>query len=162
MKCMGKACNGTVHVHSLTAATVKAWLDNAVARVFQKACIEGQNDRKGLYGSAAFVRADGHMKRCYAKWFWHAAPAVRAVHHSELCKNLMRFRLGAHGLDTTTGAWNGGVRVQREERVCRLCAMGRVEDEAHLILECPHYSILRMGFADLFANGTTCGILPAA
>ena len=36
--------------------------------------------------------------------------------------------------------------------------MGRVEDEAHLILKCPHYSILRMGFADLFADGPLAGI----
>ena len=33
-----------------------------------------------------------------------------------------------------------------------------MEDEAHVILECPHYSILRMGFADLFADGLLAGM----
>ena len=155
--CMGKACNGAVHLESMSAATVKAWMDCEAARVFQKACIDGVNDRRELYGSTAFVRADGHMKRTYTKWFGHGATAARAVQNPGLCKKLMRFRLGAHGLDVVTGAWNGGVRVPREQRVCRLCDMGKVEDEAHLVLECPHYYVFRLAFADLFVESPDNG-----
>ena len=75
--CMGKAFGGTVHLQELTAPIVKAWMDKGAVRVSQKACMDGTNDRMELYGSAAFVRAEGHMKRTYAKWFWHAAPKAR-------------------------------------------------------------------------------------
>ena len=65
----------------------------------------------------------------------------------------MRFRLGAHDLNVVSGAWAEGIRLPREKRVCSCCAMNKVEDETHLIFECPHYSIIRMGFeADIFSS----------
>ena len=32
-----------------------------------------------------------------------------------------------------TGRWSG---LQREERICKQCALGEVEDEAHFVLRC--------------------------
>ena len=32
-----------------------------------------------------------------------------------------------------TGKWSG---LQREERICKQCALGEVEDEAHFVLRC--------------------------
>lgn len=64
---------------------------------------------------------------------------------SQHLHSLLRFRLGAHGLGVATGRWSG---VPRVERCCQWC--GRVDDEFHLVFECPALSCVREEFVDLF------------
>ena len=44
-----------------------------------------------------------------------------------------KLRGGTAELRVKTGRWSG---LQREERICRQCALEEVEDEAHFVLRC--------------------------
>jgi hypothetical protein len=77
----------------------------------------------------------------------------------EHVKNLMRLRTGAHHLNVETGRWQKvdvgqGVRQapSREHRVCTKCRAYTVEDELHLLFECPAYHNIREKYAVLFAG----------
>ena len=61
--------------------------------------------------------------------------------------SLLRFRLGAHCLAVATGRWTG---LARGDRVCHWC--GNVDDEFHLVFECPAFGEVRRDFADLFVT----------
>ena len=64
--------------------------------------------------------------------------------------SLMRFRTCTWDLQVNR-SYNG--KRSREERVCRLCVSAGlgypVEDEKHVLIECPAHQQLRMKFADL-------------
>ena len=62
----------------------------------------------------------------------------------------MRFRLGAHGLQVVTAAWSKAGHVKRTDRLCRCCNMKVVEDEFHVVFECPLYDEVRLRFSELF------------
>lgn len=65
--------------------------------------------------------------------------------------SLSRFRLGAHDLRVCTGRWQHPP-LPRSERVCQRpgCDQGLVEDEFHMLFECPFYAPVRERFASLF------------
>ena len=44
---------------------------------------------------------------------------------------LTKLRGGTAELRVETGRWSG---LQREERICKQCALGEVEDEVHFVL----------------------------
>ena len=46
---------------------------------------------------------------------------------------LTKLRGGTAELRVETGRWSG---LRREERICKQCALGEVEDEAHFVLRC--------------------------
>jgi hypothetical protein len=54
---------------------------------------------------------------------------------------MARLRMGTHALRVETGRY---VNETREQRVCRMCELGVVEDEIHFMLDCPVYHGLRM------------------
>lgn len=65
-------------------------------------------------------------------------------------KHLMRLRTGAHHLAVETGRWRG---VRRVDRVCTRCCSFDVEDELHVLFECPAYHSVRVKYATaLFAQ----------
>ena len=47
----------------------------------------------------------------------------------------------SHKLEIETGRWKPD--TLREERICKLCPLGKVEDEVHFIAECPTYGEIR-------------------
>ena len=51
--------------------------------------------------------------------------------------------MSAHKLEIEKGRY---LNINRNERICKNCKLGVVEDEAHFILECPVYSEHREGF----------------
>jgi hypothetical protein len=55
-------------------------------------------------------------------------------------RNMARFRLSSHNLNVETGRYNG---VRWDNRVCELCGSGQVQDEQHVVFECPGTSRLR-------------------
>lgn len=63
--------------------------------------------------------------------------------------SLMRFKLAAHDLQVCTGRWQGQAR---EQRLCSRCPMQLVEDEFHMVFECPFYDPVRVRFAQLFSS----------
>ena len=46
-------------------------------------------------------------------------------------------------MEVTTGRYNG---VPREERLCKLCQSGLVEDELHFVLVCDYFVSVRQQF----------------
>ena len=68
--------------------------------------------------------------------------------------SLLRFRLGAHDLRVATGRWGQcpTARASRGARLCERCDLGLVEDEFHVVFECPFYAPVRERFAILFSE----------
>ena len=62
-----------------------------------------------------------------------------------LRKSLCKLRVSAHRLMIEIGRYNK-TRLQRDERICKNCDTGKVEDEFHFLLECPNYIHERHAF----------------
>ena len=144
---------------------MKNWLASQGDAVLRESMTAGNRDRRELFGSQNYAHAPGERRRTYARWFWPGIKALQDVSNVSIRMRLLRFRLGAHDLNVVSGAWAEGIRLPREQRVCRCCDMNRVEDETHLVFECPHYRIIRMGFEDdIFclegADRLVCGVSP--
>ena len=89
----------------------------------------------------------------YAAWFAQPLQERAAyVHQSErvhplhLC-SLIRFRTGSHWLRVVSVRWRG---VPREQRGCPLCSSGSVQDEMHMVFECPAFVCARQRHQQLF------------
>ena len=89
----------------------------------------------------------------YAAWMSSdvggAAPYVHYAEpvNAQALLSLVRFRLGVHNLRMATGRWDN---TPRHERLCRKCTQQSVEDEMHVVFECPWYQSVRAKFASLF------------
>jgi hypothetical protein len=53
---------------------------------------------------------------------------------------IAKFLCASHKLQVETGRH---LDIPRENRICKLCTLNKVEDEEHFILECPAYSKIR-------------------
>jgi hypothetical protein len=71
----------------------------------------------------------------------HPAPATCAF---------MRFMLGSHRLGVNEGRWQEGGYQPHADRICRRCAMHCVDDERHLVFECPQLQYIRDMWPQLF------------
>ena len=72
---------------------------------------------------------------------------------------MTKFRISAHSLRIETGRYerkpnkeNKLIKIVREESTCLYCNNNDVEDEMHLLLKCPLYSIERKIFMDFNCN----------
>ena len=65
---------------------------------------------------------------------------------------MTKFRGSNHDLLIETGRW---INQPREERKCRFCTKGVVEDEAHALLECEAYVHERRAMFDHIREFTT-------
>lgn len=63
--------------------------------------------------------------------------------------SLLRFRLAAHDLCVCTGRWQNR---SRQQRICDRCSLQQVEDEFHMVFECPFYQDIRQYFSCLFSQ----------
>ena len=63
---------------------------------------------------------------------------------------MAQLRTGSHWLAVETGRWQ---RLDREQRVCPHCDAAAIEDEAHMIFDCPLYAGLRLQYTALFSSG---------
>jgi hypothetical protein len=66
-------------------------------------------------------------------------------------RQVLKFRMGCHGLPRDSGSWAG---VPRVDRVCRFCGAGSMGDERHVVFECPHLQSVRDKYAGLFSVST--------
>ena len=92
----------------------------------------------------------------YNAWFARldssARKSVLSLPLSAKCmRQLLRFRMGCHGLPRDTGSW---ARIPRADRVCALCGPASLGDEKHLVFECPHLQHIRDQYASLFHCST--------
>ena len=132
---------------------LKNMLKGAGSAALRTSMSDGILDHRDLYGSSLFSRAGGNRRRSYATWFWQQAGSqITSISNTPLRHSLQLFRLGVHKLNIIMGARGSGGSTPREHRFCKCCSMGVVEDEVHLIFECPKYQIIRMGFSDLFRS----------
>ena len=56
---------------------------------------------------------------------------------------LTRFRTSSHSLQIETGRYEN---LPREQRICQMCNMKKIEDEFHFLLVCPYYRDLRQKY----------------
>ncbi len=64
----------------------------------------------------------------------------------QLRQSLSRFRCSNHHLEVECGRHAKPESVPRRDRVCRLCSLGAVEDEDHLLLVCLAHHDIRCKF----------------
>ena len=65
---------------------------------------------------------------------------------------LSRFRLSSHNLEIELGR-HARCKIPVNQRICKNCAMGEVEDEIHFLLKCPKFEaqrLLLLQSADLY------------
>jgi hypothetical protein len=62
-------------------------------------------------------------------------------------RQVLKFRMGCHGLPRDSGSWTS---VPHQERVRRFCGVGSLGDEKHPVLECAHLQPIRDKFPGLF------------
>ena len=84
-------------------------------------------------------------KSAAAMWLPHATSFIPFSDH----RKLMRFRLCCWPL-AANRSWGC---VPREQRICRLCNSSSVEDEHHILLDCPAYDSCRAESAVRFEGG---------
>jgi hypothetical protein len=77
-------------------------------------------------------------------------------------KCLMRLRNGAHHLRMETGRWLNP-RLPRYQKVCQKCTWGTpVEDELHVLFECPTYHHIRLKYEHTLFAGQFGGVSQVA
>ena len=57
-------------------------------------------------------------------------------------RKLTEMRSGTHSLRIETGRWE---KEPLEQRICKVCVCGSIEDELHVLLDCYPYAALRQG-----------------
>jgi hypothetical protein len=68
------------------------------------------------------------------------------VDNAQLRRSLARFRCANHKLQIELGRQVKPVKVPVQQRYCKLCDLGAVEDEDHFLLVCPAYQSVRERF----------------
>ena len=78
-------------------------------------------------------------------------------------RHISKLRCSDHGLEIEKGRHRN---IPRNERVCKLCTSGQIEDEEHFLLDCSLYSHLRLKYnfepineATVFFTGDTLNTL---
>ena len=56
-------------------------------------------------------------------------------------KAITKLRLSSHKLEIEVGRWK---KLTREERICKYCELGKVENETHFLFECSKYNQKRI------------------
>ena len=81
------------------------------------------------------------------------APHLRSLKSESLLFDLIKFRLSSHVLRVETDRWIHP-KPPREQRTCKFCQCGSVEDEQHFLFDCPFYSIIRGQHYSLFCRAS--------
>jgi hypothetical protein len=68
------------------------------------------------------------------------------VDNAHFRRSLARFRCANHKLQIEVGRQVKPVKVLVQQRYCKLCNLGAVEDEDHFLLVCPAYQSVRERF----------------
>ena len=125
-----------------------------IINILHNAINIGVNDHRDLLTHSYMYKHAAHERqRTYARLFWSGGRTTALeMYDSAARQELIRFRLGAHGLQVTAGAWVPGELTARKTRKCKCCSMGIIEDETHIVFECTKYEDIRMKYSQLFSN----------
>ena len=66
----------------------------------------------------------------------------------DVMSTFVRFKLSCHELGIELGRWKD--RKPRRDRVCTLCDCGALDDEMHMVYECPALEPVRDQFPHFF------------
>ena len=66
-------------------------------------------------------------------------------------QSICKLRISAHSLKIETDRYSKK-HIERSQRLCSNCSLGKVEDELHFLLECPLYDIQRDDFFKDISN----------
>ena len=92
-----------------------------------------------------FSEQDMNQPSSWISEFISASSSITSAHVG----SMLRFKLAAHDLQICAGRWQGQARGQR---ICSRCQMQQVEDELHMVFQCPSYDSLRERFGALFSS----------
>jgi hypothetical protein len=81
---------------------------------------------------------------------YESAGYLQAVASRTSRVRLAQFRTGSHWLGVETGRWAG---LRREQRCCKRCSVGGVDDAEHMIWGCPALIDQRLQHMELFSRG---------
>ena len=70
---------------------------------------------------------------------------------------LTKWRLSSHDLHIEQGRYTSPI-TPRADRTCKSCA-SKIEDEHHVLFQCPLYNIVRLRFLDLFIRLNTVNLM---
>ena len=82
---------------------------------------------------------------------YQMASYLKEVTSRAQLRRLAQLRTGSHQLRVETGRWERP-RVAREQRICQRCQSGEVDDEHHMVFDCPALEEVRVQHAGLFAG----------
>ena len=108
--------------------------------------LDDNSDHRDLYRHSTYTRKKGERRRTYAAYVWHTGTPSHKLR--QLDRALAAFRLGSHDLQVL----HRGNRTERHEMSCPHCQMDIIEDEFHLLLECPAHTAARQQFRHLFCH----------
>jgi hypothetical protein len=74
---------------------------------------------------------------------------LRAPISMRLRQMIARYRLSSHHLEVEEGRWKG---VRRQDRVCRFCDSGSIENEYHVFIACRWYKEIRVAHQILVSH----------
>jgi len=74
---------------------------------------------------------------------------LRAPISIKLRQAIARYRVSSHHLEVEEGRWKG---VKRQNRICRLCDSGSIENEYHVFISCSCYQQIRVAHWILVSN----------
>ncbi len=80
---------------------------------------------------------------------------LQVIKNVQLRQSLSRFRCSNHSLEVECGRHAKPESVLRRDRVCRLCSLGAVKDEDHLLLVCPAHHDIRCKFGQQLGKQLT-------
>jgi hypothetical protein len=115
---------------------------------------------RGLSSNPRTAPSEGATRCTYHTWFatdlpadgahWSCAPCITApyVPYAHLI-SLIRLRTGSHNLEVQR-LRQVHPRVPRALRTCPLCNSGSVQDEHHMLFDCPHLTQARQQYDTLF------------
>jgi hypothetical protein len=86
---------------------------------------------------------------------------LQVITNVQLRQSLSRLRCSNHRLEVECDRHAKLKSIPRRNRVCRLCSLGAVEDEDHLLLVCPAHHDIRCRFGQHPRKQLTpCSLLP--
>ena len=124
-------------------AAVEEWWEKSWERAASRAPRSMSTQRQGIRTTvyAAWMRLPPAGDK-------HDTYVAHLLHKRDIL-NVARFRTGAHDLRTVSDSWKcrrRGCAPPPSARVCRECSAQTVEDEFHVMLECPCYHEARLRF----------------
>ena len=75
----------------------------------------------------------------------HEIPFLQRNINRALGITLTKLRLNSHKLLVERGRWLKA-KVEHGNRLCTLCSKIGIQDEYHVLMVCPHYTILRIKY----------------